>query len=108
LVGFTGPVCVGPTISLPVLGEGGVPATGVAAVVLNVTVTQPTTGSFLTVHPDGVTRPSTSNLSFVPGQTVPNLVIAPAGADGTVDFYNDEGNVQILADVSGWFANSHP
>jgi len=68
---------------------GGVPATGVSAVVLNVTVTQPTTGSFLTVYPSGTTRPLASSLNFVAAQTVPNLVVAKVGADGKVGVYNN-------------------
>ena len=32
--------------------------------------------------------PLASNLNFVAGQTIPNLVVAPVGADGKVDFYN--------------------
>jgi hypothetical protein len=101
-----GPVGGGQTISLPVLGQGGVPSSGVAAVVLNVTVTQPTAAGYLTVYPDGLTRPTSSNLNFTAGQTVPNLVIAPLGADGKVAFYNGSGgHVQIIADVSGWFAS---
>ncbi len=103
--GTTGPVKAGQTISLAVLGHGGVPASGVAAVVMNVTVTQPTAPSFVTVYPDGVTRPTASNLNFTAGETIPNLVIAPVGPDGKVDFYNAAGNAQLVADVSGWFAS---
>jgi hypothetical protein len=81
----------------------------VGAVVLNVTVTQPTGSGYLTVYPHGVTRPASSNLNFVAGQTVPNLVIAPVGANGNVDFYTGTtGTTQIVADVSGWFATPNP
>jgi hypothetical protein len=107
--GTAGPVGAGQTVSLPVLGWGGVPDSGVAAVVLNVTVTQPTRSGYLTVYPDGAARPLASNLNFSAGETVPNLVIAPVGPDGQVDFYNGSaGTVQIVADVSGWFASGSP
>ena len=80
----------------------GVPASGVSAVVLNVTVTQPTAAGHITVYPDGTSRPLAANLNFVAGQTVPNLVVAPVGADGKVDLYNGSaGTVQLIADVSG-------
>ena len=72
--------------------------------VLNVTVTQPTAASYLTIYPNGTSRPATSNLNFDPGQTVANLVIAPVGADGKIDFYNADGSTQIVADVSGWMS----
>ena len=105
-IGATGPVAAGGTVSLQVDGQGGVPASGVAAVVLNVTVTQPQDAGYLTVYPDGSTLPVTSSLNHTAGETVPNLVIAPVGADGKVDIYNGSaGTVQILADVSGWFAS---
>ena len=75
-------------MSLVVDGTGGVPGSDVGAVVLNVTVTRPTTAGFVTVYPDGSARPVASNLNFSPGETVPNLVVAPVGSDGKVDFYN--------------------
>ena len=65
-----------------VTGRGGVPASGVGAVALNVTVTNPTAPSFLTVWPTGDTAPLASNLNYLPGQTVPNLVIAKVGTGG--------------------------
>jgi uncharacterized delta-60 repeat protein len=107
--GAVGPVPADKSVSLAVLGHGGVPASGVGAVVLNVTVTQTTASGFVTVYPDGVTPPTTSNLNFTAGRTVPNLVVAPVGADGKVDFLNGSaGTVQIIADVSGWFASGSP
>ncbi len=107
--GMSGPVKAGATVSLPILGRGGVPAAGVEAVVLNVTLTQPTAGGYVTVYPDGVSRPTASNLNFGAGQTIPNLVIAPVGPDGKVDLYNGSGGkVQLIADVSGWFVDGAP
>ena len=91
-------------VHLQVTGRGGVPASGVSAVVLNVTVTAPSGAGFVTVYADGTALPGASNLNFVPGQTVPNLVIAPVGADGKVDLYNgSNGTVQLIADVDGYF-----
>jgi outer membrane protein assembly factor BamB len=89
--------------SLQVTGRGGVPADGVSAVVLNVTVTQPTADSFLTLWPAGQALPLVSNLNFVPGQTVPNLVVVKVGAGGQVDLYNLAGATDVVADVAGWF-----
>jgi hypothetical protein len=106
-LGANGPVAANGTVSLPVVGHGGVPASGVGAVVLNVTVTSPTAPGFITVFPDGVAKPLASNLNFIPGQTVPNAVVAPVGADGKVDFFNGStGTAQLIVDVSGWFASS--
>ena len=100
------PVAAGGVVTLSVDGQGGVPASGVSAVVLNVTVAQPAANGYITVYPDGVTRPLASNLNFVADKSVPNLVIAPVGADGDVDLYNgSSGTVQLVADVSGYFSS---
>ncbi|MFJ9808284.1 peptidoglycan recognition protein [Streptomyces sp. NPDC101158] len=95
---------VGPDsyVTLDVAGVQGVPATGVTAVVLNVTATNPTVGSFVSVYPDGTTRTSASNLNFTPGLTIPNLVVVPV-VNGKVNFYNKGGNVDLLADITGYF-----
>jgi len=86
-----------------VLGKGGVPASGVTGVVMNVTITEPTGDSFLTVFPDDVSRPNASNLNFSPGLTVPNLVAVRVPANGTIDFYNSFGATHLLADVVGYY-----
>ncbi len=96
------PVGAGATISLQVTGRGGVPSSGVTAVVMNVTATTPTAASYVTVYPDGQPRPATSSLDFSTGETIPNLVIVPV-VDGKVDFYNLAGSVQLIADITGYY-----
>jgi Fibronectin type III domain len=100
-----GPVGPNATITLPVAGDGIVPASGAAAVVLNVTVTRPSAASYLTVFPSG-NRPLASNLNFTGGQTVPNRVIVPLSASGSISFYNAYGSVDVIADVSGWLTDA--
>ena len=94
----------GTPLTLQVAGSGGVPASGVGAVALNVTVVDgvnPTIGGgYVTVYPCG-TIPDASNLNFTTGQTIPNSVIAPVSASGTVCFYV-YGTAHLLADVSGY------
>lgn len=101
-----GPVGQMQTINLQVTGAGGVPATGVSAVVLNVTVTNPTVPSYLTAWPAGAARPLASNLNFVPGQTVPNRVIVKVGAGGQVSLFNFLGSTDVVVDVNGWFTDA--
>ena len=101
--GPTGKVGPDGTITVDVTGLGGVPATGVSAVVLNTTVTEPTSASFLTVFPSDSSMPLASNLNFSAGQTVPNLVIVRVGADGNVKVYNKLGSVHVIFDVAGWY-----
>ena len=93
-------------VELQVTGRGGVPASGVGAVVLNVTVTEPSAASFVTVYPSGTKRPLASNLNMVAGQVTPNLVIAKVGAGGKVSLFNNSGTTHLVADVMGWFRGS--
>lgn len=94
----------GQTITLQIAGRGNVPATGVAAVALNLTVTEATGPGFVTVWGDG-DQPPTSNLNVeTAGQTVPNLVITPVAADGTVRIFTQSG-AHVLADVSAWWGS---
>jgi alpha-tubulin suppressor-like RCC1 family protein len=91
------------SINVQLAGRAGVPAANVAAVVLNVTATNPTAFSFVTVWPTGEPRPTASNLNVDPGQTVPNLVVAKLGLAGNVSIYNMNGSVDLIADVMGYF-----
>ncbi|GAA5190004.1 hypothetical protein GCM10023322_44110 [Rugosimonospora acidiphila] len=98
---------VGPNgvLHLQVTGRGGVPAHGAASVVLNVTVVSPTGSSYLTVWPTGAARPTVSNIDFPAGWTGANSTTVSLGSGGKVDIYNLTGNVQILADVVGFYAS---
>ena len=88
-------------VSLP-SGSDPIP-TIATAVVVNVTAVGPTSAGYLTAWPDAVTRPGTSDLNFVGGQTVPNLVIVQVGATGKIDVYNAFGSTNVLIDVMGWY-----
>ena len=81
----------------------GLPA-GTTAVALNVTATNPTAASYLTVYPAGQARPTASNLNFVKAQTISNLVIARVGAGNKVTFYNAAGTVDVIADLAGYYS----
>jgi hypothetical protein len=74
--------------------------------VANVTVTQPTQSSYVTVYPDGTSPPLASNLNFVAGETVPNLVAVKLGSDGRIAFFNRIGSTHLVVDVSGYFLDA--
>lgn len=102
--GIQGPIAPGQTISVKVTGRGGLPATGVSAVALNITVTGPTAAGFITAYAAGTPQPNTSNVNFGPDQTVPNFSVTPVSSDGRISFTNNStGTVQIIADTSGYF-----
>ena len=96
-------VGAGKSIDLQVGGRGGVPSSGVSAVVLNVTYVLPSLGGFVTVWPTGALRPLASNLNLNVGDARPNLVTVRMGAGGKVSLYNEVGSVDLVADVAGWY-----
>ncbi|WP_027345442.1 putative Ig domain-containing protein [Hamadaea tsunoensis] len=103
-LGAAGPVGAGQSITLKVTGTGGVPASGVGAVVLNVTGTGATAATFVSEYPAGGPLPTASILNLTSGETSPNLVVAKPDAQGRISFYNYAGGVHLIADVLGWFA----
>ncbi len=101
--GFNSPWGPGVSRDVSVGGLGGVPADA-DAVVLNVTVTGPTAGSFLSIWPQGSTRPTVSSLNFTAGETIPNAVTVKLNAaNGKISVYNLTGNVDVIIDVAGYF-----
>ncbi len=101
-----GPLGQGQTIRVQATGRGNVPGSGVSAVVLNVTVTEPTSNGYLTVFPTGSAVPNASNLNFVAGATIPNRVIVPVGTGGGVNIFNGWGQVHVVVDIGGWFTDA--
>ncbi|WP_328740688.1 hypothetical protein OHA91_35000 [Streptomyces erythrochromogenes] len=102
----TTPVAARSEVALQVAGRGGVPQSGVKAVVLNVTVTDAKDAGHLTVWPSGVARPESSSLNWTAGQTVPNHVVVPVGSDGTVKLFNASwGTTHLIADVFGYYSD---
>jgi hypothetical protein len=92
------------SVAVAVTGRAGVPTSGVAAVVLTVTVVGPRAAGFLSVFGYSLHRPATSNLNFAAGQSVANLVVVTPGADGKVDLFNGTaGSANLLVDVAGYY-----
>jgi len=104
--GLTTPLGAGQSEDLQVLGRGGVPATGVTAVILNLTATSPSAATWLSVGPSGAAALTTSNLNVIAGQTAANRVITAVGPDGKVTIHNAAGVVQVVVDVNGWFSDA--
>ena len=91
----------GSTTRLVVTGKGGVPATGAAAVVLNVTAVNPSGPGYVTAYPAGVPRPTASTLNYTTGSVVAGMTVAKVGAGGTVDLYT-LAKANLVVDVAGW------
>lgn len=104
--GPKGGVPAGGTIEVQVLGEGGLPATGVSAVVLTVTATGPTGPGFVTAWSGEGDAPTASVINLNNAdETVPNQVIVPVSPAGTISFFSSTAT-QLLADVSGYVTDA--
>jgi hypothetical protein len=77
---------------------------GATAVTFNLTAVEATTGTFVTAYPAGQSRPLASNVNVNPGENVPNQVTVQLGTNRSVTLYNGFGNVQLIADVAGYYA----
>lgn len=96
------PVGAGQTVNVQVTGRGGVPASGVAAVVLNVTGTGAAAPGYLVGYPAGIARPGTSILNYYPGKDVANQTVLKVGTGGKVSIYAYT-RTNLIADVLGYY-----
>jgi hypothetical protein len=96
------PVTGGTFVTVNVDGLAGMPASGIGAVSLNIGVTNPIAGGFVTVFPCG-TLDTVSNVNFVLGQTVSNAAIATVSADGNICLFTS-ATADLVVDINGWFA----
>ena len=101
----------GGTLTIPVAGVDSLPADGGAtppvAVIANVTAVSGSAFTYFTLYPANVSLPNASDLNVSPQQNTPNLVIvqlpATGGNAGEVDLYNNQGSIDAIVDVAGWF-----
>ena len=94
---------VGPfeTRSIQIAGRGSVPANA-TAVIANLTATGTTGWGYLSAWPTGAAQPAASNLNFLAGQTVPNLVMLKLGSGGAISIANGPAATNVLVDVMGF------
>jgi hypothetical protein len=105
LFGSTAKLTSAAPIALQVAGVGGIPATA-TAVAINLTLTNATGYGNVAATPYGAPD-TTSNLNYVAGQTVPNMVIVPIASNGYVEFQKQgPGQLDLIADATGYFTQS--
>ncbi|HEY2232629.1 MAG TPA: hypothetical protein VGK01_04055, partial [Candidatus Angelobacter sp.] len=70
--------------------------------VLNATVVPPAPFGFLTLWPQGTTRPLVSTLNAVDGAITSNMAIVPT-TNGLISGFGSQ-SVHLILDMSGYFA----
>lgn len=93
------------SLTVQLTGQGGIPASGVSAVALNLTATDTSSSGYLTAWPAGDPQPTASNVNWTPGHSVPNRVIVPVNKQGQVSIYNAQGLADVVIDVDGWYGD---
>jgi hypothetical protein len=102
------PLKPGETVSFRVNGRLGLPSSGVAAVVVNLTVTGPTADGNIVAVPKGAATTGLSSLNFVRGDTRANLTTVPVSSDGWLSIRNNSsGSVHAIVDVQGFYLNGY-
>ncbi|MFI5841978.1 fibronectin type III domain-containing protein [Catenuloplanes sp. NPDC051500] len=96
------PVAAGEYTTVAPLGLGGIPSTGVTAVLAHVTVSSSAVG-WISVYPDGVTRPGTSVVNHRDdGGSYTNQVPVTLGANGRFRIYSQSAST-VTVDVVGYY-----
>lgn len=100
--GRNGALTAHTTLTLPDAGIFDVPASA-KAMLVGVVGTNPTASTYLEVFP-GTTPPAspTSSLNLTAGRVVSNAAVAGL-TNGTFGIYNDQGVVQTVVDLFGYF-----
>ena len=72
---------------------------------INVTIDDDATSkSFLTVWPKGDPKPLASTNNAEPGFISPVSALMKVGTDGMISVFNQQGSVNVIIDVTGYFA----
>lgn len=100
--GHHGALAAGGTLSLQVTGVAGIPATGVTAVVVNLTSVSPSAHGYLTAYGAAGARPTASSLNYAAGENRANLVTVPVGPDGKIRIYSS-AHTDVVADLAGYY-----
>lgn len=93
----------GSVTSFQVTGVGGIPPTGVTAVLVDVTAVT-TAATYLTVLPDGAPPgQALSTLNAAANQIISNTAVVSVPANGRLAVYNNGSGVHALVDVQGYY-----
>lgn len=95
-----GPRPAGTTTVVPMAGRNGLPASGISAVIVNLTATDVRATGFVTAWGEGAV-PASSNLNVELGSTRANQAIVPLGTDGSIRLANNVP-MHLIVDVVGY------
>ena len=100
-----GMLAPGTTLELPVVGRGGVPE-GTTAVAINLTSTEAAGAGYLLAWPCDADKPLASTVNYANELAIPNSVVVPLSAEGTLCIETGVAATHIVADVTGAFGET--
>jgi YVTN family beta-propeller protein len=93
----------GESRTLTFSGVDSVPV-GATGVIVNVTVTDETSATSVTLWPTGQLQPSVVSLVAAKGDTVAHLEEVPLGANGQLSIFNRSGMNHVVVDLEGYYS----
>ena len=103
-IGVAGKFTQGSTRTLALIVPAGIDPTKVVAVAINLTVTDPDGGGYLTAFPAGTALPNASNLNFKLGETIPGLAVVKLGSGAGLSIFTST-STHVIGDVMGYFVS---
>lgn len=101
-----GPREAGSLTPFQVTGVGGIPATDVTAVLVDVTAITAAAPTFLTLLPEGAPRPPLSMLNATANQIISNTAVVPVPASGKISVFSNGAGAHVTVDVQGYYTTS--
>ncbi|HEY3718476.1 MAG TPA: hypothetical protein VGL39_28480 [Jatrophihabitantaceae bacterium] len=101
-------VGAGGSVTFQATGVGGVPSTGVSAVLIDFTAISPTATTYLRINASGASGGGTSELNIAASSApLSNSATVAVGSDGKLTVYNSAGTVDVRVDVQGYFTSTN-
>ena len=89
---------------MQVQSVAGLPASGISAVTVTLSMPTPAAAGSISVFPSGTTWPGAATISFAAAATQQNTVTAKLGSDGAISVRNNTASaLQVVADVVGYY-----
>ncbi len=98
-----GPLAAGTVRQVNLAGFGGVPASGIAAVSVTLTVASPSGSGLLIAYPADIPTPATSNLNFQTGTSIANSAIVKTDVNGSIKIMVANAATDVIVDINGYY-----
>jgi Collagen triple helix repeat (20 copies) len=98
--GSVHPLAAGETYTLSLASYLPAESTAISA---NITVTDGSTTSFLTVFPTGKQLPKSSNINWKDNSAVANQMTVALGDGRSINLFNSVGRVDVIVDLQGYY-----